>query len=198
MKAIDERRLETDLEYRFHYLAEFMGFGAEDVGVIHGSAGALAPLVPALVDAVYAKLRNYDATWRHFVPQQHGFEGAAPQGIADVDENHPQIKFRKQHLARYLESLVTRPYDAKMVQYLDMVGKIHTDAAGSKAINVPLVQVNALFGFVADAITATIFSLNLPREIEVSAVRAFQKLLWIQSDLFDRHYVAARKEPVAA
>lgn len=61
--------------YRFQYLAEFMGFSEEDIKVIHGGAALLAPLVPSLVDAVYAKLHSYDATWRHFVPRQDGYTG---------------------------------------------------------------------------------------------------------------------------
>jgi len=48
-----------------------MGFGPEEVAAIHDAAGYLAPVVPQLVDAVYDKLSQYDATWRHFVPQQH-------------------------------------------------------------------------------------------------------------------------------
>ena len=75
-----------------------------------------------------------------------------------------------------------------MVDYLDMVGKIHTDKAGSKEINVPLVQMNALMGFVADAFTATIIGMKLDRDLEVKALRAFGKLLWIQNDLIVRHY----------
>ena len=75
MKNIDEARLENDLGYRFGYLADFMQFGADDIEAIHGAAGLLGPLVPALVDAVYVKLFNYDATWRHFVPPQFGYEG---------------------------------------------------------------------------------------------------------------------------
>jgi hypothetical protein len=77
-----------------------------------------------------------------------------------------------------------------MVKYLDWVGKIHTPKAGSKSVNVPIVQINSLMGFVADAITNTIFSLNLPRDIEIATIRAFGKLLWIQNDLFVRHYVS--------
>src|SRR5262249_53995701 len=161
MKHIDERRLEQDLGYRFSYLAEFMGFGEADVAAIHGAATSLAPLVPALVDAVYDKLHAYDATLRPFVPRQAGYEGPAPGSIADLTMNHEQIQFRKQHLARYLTALVTKPYDAKMVGYLDTVGKMHTPRAGSKEIDVPLVQMNALLGFVADALTATILSLGL-------------------------------------
>jgi hypothetical protein len=191
MRPIDEPRLESDLGYRFGYLAEFIGFGPDDVAVIHAAAPLLAPLVPGLVDAVYQKLHTYDATWRHFVPRQHGYEGAVPVELADLTPDHPQITFRKGHLTRYLVALVTRPYDGKMAEYLDMVGKIHTDKAGNKDIHVPLVQMNALMGFVADAFTATVLGLGLDRETEAKALRAFGKLLWVQNDLIVRHYAAA-------
>ncbi|MFQ3648800.1 MAG: hypothetical protein SNJ75_00595 [Gemmataceae bacterium] len=42
---------------------------------MHASAPSLTPLVPKLVDAVYHKLLSYTATWRHFVPRQHGYVG---------------------------------------------------------------------------------------------------------------------------
>jgi hypothetical protein len=190
MKQINEARLESDLGYRFGYLAEFMGFGPDDVAAIHGAAPLLGPLVGGLVDAVYDKLSGYSSTWRHFLPKQYGYEGPVPASLEELGMNHEQIKFRKNHLARYLTALVTRPYDAKMVGYLDMVGKMHTPRAGSLAIDVPLVQMNALMGFVADAFTSTILSLGLPREQEARTLRAFQKLLWLQNDLINRHYQA--------
>lgn len=190
MKTIDEPRLESDLGYRVGYLMEFVGLSAEDVQTIHGAAGALAPLVPGLVDAVYNKLHAYDATWRHFVPRQAGYDGEIPVKLEDLGLDHPQIQFRKQHLSRYLVTLVTKPYDSKMLEYLDMVGKIHTLKAGSKDIVVPLVQMNALMGFVSDALISTIRSLGLDRDAETNALRAFNKLLWIQNDLIVRHYAA--------
>lgn len=191
MKHIEEARLETDLGYRYGYLTEFMGFTADDIAAIHGAAGLLAPLVPTLVDAVYDKLHTYDSTWRHFVPRQSGYAGEVPQTLEQLKMDHEQIQFRKQHLGRYLAALVTKPYDGKMVEYLDMVGKIHTPKAGSAALNVPLVQMNALMGFVSDAFVATILSFNLDRETEVRTLRAFNKLLWLQNDLITRHYAAA-------
>ncbi|GAB4465981.1 MAG: hypothetical protein OHK0029_37000 [Armatimonadaceae bacterium] len=192
MQHIDEERLETDLDYRFQYLAEFMGFGEEDIAVIHGAAPLLAPLVPSLVDAVYHKLHSYDATWRHFLPRQHGYEGEIPANLDDLNEEHPQIAFRKHHLAGYLERLVTAPYDSKLVYYLDVVGKMHTEKAGNKGIYIPLVQMNALMGFVADAFNATILGADLPDDAKAKAIRAFSKLLWLQNDLINRHYAAAR------
>ena len=188
MKKIDEARLESDLAYRFQYLADFMGFGADDIKVIHGAAPLLAPLVPALVDAVYAKLYSYDSTWRHFLPRQSGYAGEVPPSLEQLTPDHPQIAFRKGHLKRYLERLVTAPYDGNMVSYLNLVGKMHTPGAGSPDINVPLVQMNALMGFVADAVNATILGFDIPAEMKTSAIRAFSKLLWLQNDLINRHY----------
>jgi hypothetical protein len=51
-----------------------------------------------------------------------------------------------------------------------------------------LVQMNALLGFVSDAILCKILSLNLERYLEIATIRAFNKLLWIQNDLINRHY----------
>ncbi|MDZ4687187.1 MAG: protoglobin family protein [Planctomycetaceae bacterium] len=190
MQHIDEPRLETDLAYRFDYLTKFMGFTGDDIAAIHGAAEPLGPLVPGLVDAVYDKLYAYDATWRHFIPKQFGYEGLTPAALVQLTMDHPQIKFRKEHLTRYLVTLVTKPYNAKMLDYLDMVGKIHTNKAGSADITVPLVQMNALMGFVADAFHATILDLGLDRATEVRTLRAFSKLLWLQNDLITRQYAA--------
>ena len=198
MKRIDEDRLESDLGYRFGYVAEFMGFGPGDVAAIHAAAGALAPLVPALVEAVYHKLAAYDATWRHFLPRQSGYDGETPKGLGALTQDHPQIRYRKEHLARYLTRLVTLPYDGTMVGYLDMVGTIHTPKAGSAELEVPLVQMNALLGFVGDALVSTILGLGMPRDKEAATLRAFNKLLWLQNDLINRHYQEARSAVTAA
>ncbi|MEQ8791606.1 MAG: methyl-accepting chemotaxis protein [Pirellulaceae bacterium] len=184
----DPQRMETDLEHRFAFLAEFIGFDDADVAAIHGAAGLLAPLVPTLVDAVYDKLFGYEFLKQHFVARQSGYDGQTPASIAQLTTDHPQVQFRKQHLAKYLERLVTGAYDAKMVGYLDGVGRIHTPSGGSQSIRVPLVQMNALMGFVSDVFTSTILSFNLPRATEAAALRAFGKLLWIQNDLITRHY----------
>jgi len=199
MKHIDEERLEADVAYRVAYVSEFMGFEPADIAAIHGAASHLAPLVPVLVDAVYEKLFSYDATKRHFVPRQSGYAGAVPASLEELGQDHEMIQFRKQHLGRYLVALVTRDYDDKMIDYLDMVGKMHTPKAGSVELNVPLVQMNALLGFVADALTSAIMGLQLERNAEIRTVRAFNKLLWLQNDLITRHYQAANiRQTVAA
>jgi hypothetical protein len=51
---------------------------------------------------------------------------------------------------------------------------------------------NALMGFVADALMGVILGLGLDRETELRTLRAFNKLLWLQNDLITRHYQEVR------
>ena len=190
MQTIDEARLETDTQYRYEYLAEFIGFGAADAALIQAFAPHLGPRIGEFVDKTYDKLLSYDATARHFVPRQHGYVGDVPENLADLTTNHPQIRFRKDHLNRYFMQLIGRSFDAKMVQYLDMVGKMHTPHAGSIGIVVPLVQMNALMGLLSDALMEAVAESPLDSTKSLQTQRAFNKLLWIQNDFITRHYQA--------
>ncbi|MFO0904786.1 MAG: protoglobin family protein [Pirellulales bacterium] len=188
MRAIDEPRLETDTAYRYEYLCEFIGFGPADAAAIHGAAGVLAGQIGQIVETTYAKLLAFDATARHFVPRQHGFAGDPPASLEQLHQNHEQIKFRKEHLLRYLMQMFGAPFNARTANYLDMVGKMHTPKAGNPAIDVPLVQMNALMGLLSDALLDVILQSQLPPEKKSALARAFNKLLWIQNDLITRHY----------
>ena len=188
MHTIDEPRLESDPQYRYEYLAEFIGFGPEDVALIQSSAPHLGPRIPQLVEQTYQKLLNYDATARHFVPRQHGFDGPTPANLAEMTAEHPQVQFRKDHLNRYFLHLIGRSFDAKMVQYLDMVGKMHTSKAGNRQIDVPPVQMDALMGVLSDVLLTSIADWPLNASTSARTMRAFNKLLWIQNDFVNRHY----------
>ncbi|MCY2965185.1 MAG: protoglobin family protein [Planctomycetota bacterium] len=187
MKSIDEARLESDLGYRYEYLCEFLDFTAADVARIHGAAPYLGPMIPELVEKTYKKLLSYDATARHFLPRQAGFNGPTPTNLAELTLDNPQVQFRREHLLRYLMQLLGRAYDGKMALYLDMVGKMHTPAAGNKEIDVPLIQMNALMGVLSDCLTEVILELPLEATNRNQTVRSFNKLLWIQNDLVNRH-----------
>ena len=189
MQRIDESRLDTDPQYRYEFLAEFIGFGPDDAAAIQAFAPHLGPRIGELVESTYQKLLSYDATARHFVSRQHGYEGDVPDDLTQITADHPQIQFRKDHLNRYFLQLIGRSYDAKMVQYLDMVGKIHTPKAGNNEINVPLVQMNALIGLMSDMLLDFIAESPLDAAQTLITQRAFSKLLWIQNDFVQRHYV---------
>lgn len=186
MRYIDEARLETDLPYRVAYLAEFMGITEDDWDAVHESGQVLGPVVEALVDAVYDKLWKYEATQRHFRRVGSGFKEPVTGDVMTLD--HPYVRFRKDRLRKYLTRLVSGVYDDKFALYLDWAGKIHTAKAGADYIEVPLVQMNALMGFVAAAVVGTLWDLVADDATRRRYIEAWNKLLWVQNDLINRHY----------
>jgi nitrate reductase gamma subunit len=142
---------------------------------------------------VVVKLRSvgfaFSDTQLFWLAALPGLSGDTPASLDALEPDHGQIAFRKKHLSGYLVKLVTAPYDGKMLQYLDWVGRIHTPKAGNPEIAIPIVQIGALSGFANDALIATIQGLDIPQEKRTAMIRAFTKLLWIQADLFNRHYV---------
>lgn len=163
--------------------------GAEDIKAIEVVADKIRPLVPVVVDAVYVKLFEFDVTKKHFVPKNEGFDGQAPVSLEDLTLDHPQIKFRKDFLSKYLYKILAGPYDGRFLRYLDWVAKIHTDTPDKKSkINVDYIHINALMGFVESTLAGGLLSLNLDREVEAKALLAFNKLLWIQNDYFAKYY----------
>ncbi|MBL8809773.1 MAG: protoglobin family protein [Planctomycetaceae bacterium] len=192
MQSIDESKLETDLAYRFRYVADFIGFTADDASTLLSVGMFLGPMIPELVDRTYRKLLDRDCTARHFLPRQSGFDGPTPKDLSAISVTHPQIQFRKEHLVRYLTTILGRTCDEKLVTYLDMVGKIHTPAAGNHDIDVPLVQMNALMGFLSDVLLEALLEIPVDDVTRKKVVRAFTKFLWIQNDFITRHYQPAK------
>lgn len=195
---IDRERLYTDLQYRFQYVAKFVDFNESDINAIKGAAPLIAPLVPVIVDAVYDHLFSFDITKEVFMQRGQGFHGMLPVDLNDLTLDHPQVKFRKDFLGKYLVKLVTAEYDAKFVQYLDYVGRIHTShQPGEKTswvskVNVEYIHCNALFGWLHGFLAETIDKLpelqHVP-EARAKALSAFSKLLWIQNDFFAMYYL---------
>nr|CAG4708783.1 unnamed protein product [Naegleria fowleri] len=192
MQTIEENKLFTDLHYRFDYVCKFVGFGPEDIEAIHNSASVLAPLVPTVVDLVYVKLFSFDVTKKVFLVRNDQFKGEMEKTLDELsDTKSEQIKFRKDMLSKYLVKLVTADYSSKgFINYLDWVGKIHTAKAGNKDIIVDYIHCNALFGYVSDVILGAIAKCDqLSEEQRVKTILAFNKLFWIQNDLFAKYYV---------
>lgn len=130
MQIISEASLE-DFPSRIQYLRDFIGFTSDDEAALHAAKPVVAPLVPIVVDAVYEKLLSFSITAKAFVPRQTGYTGEAPTKLADLSQEHPQIKFRKDFLAQYLVKLVTMDYDKiQSWEYLDKVGLMHTGQVG--------------------------------------------------------------------
>ncbi|KAI9031628.1 Protoglobin-domain-containing protein [Phycomyces nitens] len=199
MHHIDNDQLYHDSTYRFEYVSKFMDFGEADIKAIQDVADLVRPLVPVVVDAVYEKLFQFDVTKTFFLPKNDGFEGELPATLEELTLNHPQVKFRKEFLGKYLYKILSGPYDERFIRYLDWVAKIHTDTPEKKSkINVDYIHINALMGFVETALVGGLLSLNLDRQTEGAALAAFNKLLWIQNDYFAKYYIKPENKAVVA
>ncbi|KAJ3195220.1 hypothetical protein HK101_000814 [Irineochytrium annulatum] len=195
MQHVDRDRLYTDLEYRFNYVAKFVDFGPEDVKAIRDSAAHIEPLVPVVVDAVYAKLFSFDITKQVFANRMEGFNGSVVVDAAALKQTSEQIQFRKDMLSKYLRKLVTADYGPATVKYLDWVALIHTKNPTKKtSINVEYIHINALLTFVENVVIGAVSDLPLDKDAIKRTLLAFNKLLWIQNDLFAQYYVTDGNE----
>ncbi|KAL7751696.1 hypothetical protein RI367_002695 [Sorochytrium milnesiophthora] len=197
MQHIERDQLYTDLLYRFTYVANFVDFGDEDKKLIHDAAEHLAPLVPAVVDSVYKKLFSFDITKKVFVDRMEGFHGKQVSDTGSLKLDSEQIRFRKDMLSRYLVKLVTAEYNEPFVKYLDWVALIHIENANKKSsINVEYIHINALMGYVESILLGAISDLPLDATTKKKTLLAFNKLLWIQNDLFTQYYCRDGQELV--
>ncbi|KAG9016479.1 hypothetical protein FRB93_010728 [Tulasnella sp. JGI-2019a] len=193
----------SSLSYRIAYLKSFMNFTADDAEALHVAKAIVNPLVPNITNEVYAKLLSFDITAQPFVSRNTGFEGETPTKVEDLNLDHPQIAFRKTVLRKYLGVLMTSDYnDDKTWEYLDKVAIMHTGQAGfahrksKPELRVEYMHMASMLGFVMDLVLgAVIENPDLDETTKSAVLRAFNKVIWIQNDLFARHYMP---DPYAA
>lgn len=87
-----------DLPSRITYLSSFLNLTEADNAALHTAKPLIAPLIPAILDAVYAKLLDYDITAKAFVPKNTDYEGELVKDVQELTLEHPQIAMRKDFL----------------------------------------------------------------------------------------------------
>jgi hypothetical protein len=97
MQHISASSLE-DLPSRIAYLSSFLSLTEEDGEALLASKALVAPLVPAILDAVYTKLLSFNITAQAFVPRNTGYEGETVKSVQELTMSHPQIAMRKDFL----------------------------------------------------------------------------------------------------
>jgi len=208
MKHVTRESLE-DLPSRVAYMKSFVNFTSADVKALNSATPLIAPLIPGLLDAVYGKLLKYDITAAVFVPKNTDFEGEAPKGLDELSLEHPQIAMRKDFLKNYLVRLLfTSDFDdnSPFWKYLNNVGIMHTGKPGFKhresrpELRVDYIHMGLLLSYVSDMVLNAVMKMDdVDFDKRLAVVRAFNKMLWIQNDLFARHYMAEPEvEPKAS
>lgn len=181
------------LATRMSYLLSFLSFTPTTGATIHASAPLIAPLIPSILTAVYTTLLHYDITAKAFFPNPD--HTSAP----DLRLNHQTIQRQKEFLRNYLLRIAgTQEWspDAPIWEYLDKVAVAHTGQAGfahrkgKPGLRVEYVHLGLLLAFVEDLVIEAVMGMEDVRlETRVEVVKAWNKVLWIQNDLFARQYV---------
>ena len=97
MQHVDPSSL-SDLSSRISYLSSFLGLEAADSEILQVAKPLIAPIIPAILDAVYSKLLSFDITAKAFVPRNTDYKGETPKDPSELGLEHPQIAYRKDFL----------------------------------------------------------------------------------------------------
>jgi hypothetical protein len=182
MKHIDKEAIQTNLPARVEYITDFLEFGSDDADTLHAAAPLLSSLVPTVVDAVYLKLFDYDITKRVFLPREKRMD--------EFSVENEIIKIRKDFLTRWFVKVVSADYrDPKTWEYLNRVGWMHSSIKGKPAM-VEYMHCGLLLGWVVGVIIPAVLSqAGLEEEKKSKLLVSLNKVVWIQNDLFARHYM---------
>ncbi|KAL8280961.1 hypothetical protein RQP46_006640 [Phenoliferia psychrophenolica] len=202
--TIERELLLTDLHYRVAFDRDFVGFSEVDEKVLHDAAPLVLPLVKTIVDGVFDHLFKYTYTKQAFLKRNVGFEGDVAKTLDELTVDDPQMKFRRSFLQVYVTKIFTADFDDPATwEYLDNVGVLHTGAPGFKhrvnkdPLKVDLQALSLTLGWVVDLVLSVV--LTLPEDVlsqgdKAALSRAFNKIIWIQQDLFARHYARSDEE----
>lgn len=150
-------------------------------------------LIPAVVNIVYKKLLQYDITARAFETRSTSYQG--PVDVSNLDENSPQILYRKMFLRGYLNKLCSDPSTMEFWEYLDKVGMMHVGQGRAHPLHVEYVHIGVTLSFIQDIMTEAVLSHpRLKMERKIALVKALSKVIWIQNDLFAKWYVRDGEE----
>ena len=92
--------------------------------------------------------------------------------------------------------------DGSFWKYLNNVGIMHTGKPGFKHreerpdLRVEYIHMGALLGYVVDIVVGAVMELDvIDTQMKSRVIRALNKVVWIQNDLFARHYIPSRGSP---
>jgi hypothetical protein len=81
--------------------------------------------------------------------------------------------------------------------YLDRVAVMHTGRPGFKHrenrpdLRVEYIHCGALLGYVVSVVVGAVMAMDdVPNDAKCKVILALNKVVWIQNDLFARHYIA--------
>jgi len=192
MQHVDTTKIKTDVQARFEFLSKFLKFGKDDIAVLNKAAPALVPLVPTVVDAIYANLWSFDATKNVFIQNKVHFKGNTTTTPGGSELTPERITALKDTLAAYFKKVLTESaWDKAFLDYLSQLGKVHANKAEANNVDVSYTFMNVTLGYAAHVLVDALLggAGGFDEATKKAAILALNKFVWIQNDFFTMHYI---------
>ncbi len=175
--SIDGKQGAEDAGQYFRYMAEFVGFTAEDARLIRQTKPFLAIHIPDVVAAFYEKVLRYPPTRKLFLKKD---------GSLDRD----YVQLRMDHLTNFWLRASDGVFDDAFARYVDYVGRAHTSHGADPNIYIAERYVIGQVGFLQHAISdAMSKELQLmDAELAAQALEAWDKLMMVILEMLARAY----------
>lgn len=201
MIHVDAARLRDDLHYRVEYLKHFIDWSEVDRLALRAAVPHLSCTIPGIVDAIYRKLLSSDITSRQFSQLDRAEVEALP---SETRESAALILHSKKIISSWILTLFQCEDDDAFWHYLDSVGRAHVSQPGHTSspgidhtekrgrrqpLHVDYIHNGMLLGHISDIVFEFILAVpGFDFVMRRQCARSFNKLMWLQNDLFARHY----------
>jgi len=133
------------------------------------------------------------------VPRNTDFKGETVKEVGELKLNSDQILLRKDFLKNYLVRLVSTKDlspESSFWTYLNNVAIMHTGKPGFKHrqnrpdLRVEYIHMGLLLGYVVDMVISAVLEMDgIDNATKSGVLRALNKVVWIQNDLFAWQYL---------
>jgi nitrite reductase/ring-hydroxylating ferredoxin subunit/hemoglobin-like flavoprotein len=166
----------------FRYMAEFVGFTADDAKLIRQTKPFIAIHIPDIVAAFYEKVLRYPPTRRLFLKKD-----------GSLDREYLQL--RMSHLTNFWLRTADGVFDDTFARYIDYVGRAHTSHGADPSIYIAERYVIGQVGFIQHAISEALAKelRQMDTELAANALEAWDKLMMVILEMLARAYGTERE-----
>jgi nitrite reductase/ring-hydroxylating ferredoxin subunit len=182
-QASKAKRGAPDSGRYFRYMAEFVGFTADDERAIVRSRPIIEKHLPQIVGDFYDHLLRYPPTRKFFLKKD-----------SSIDQDYLELRMR--HNANFWLRTTEGNFDDTYAAYVDYVGRAHTTHGADPSIYIPERYVIGQVGFVQHAISQALHAELHDKDetLEHSTVEAWDKLMMVVLELLSRAYYSEREQ----
>lgn len=161
----------------FRYMAEFVGFGPEDVETVRRSKPYLEKHLPEIIDKFYAHVLRYPPLRKFFLKKD-----------GTIDQEYLELRMR--HQSNFWVRTADAVFDDDYARFLDYVGRAHTSRGADPRIYIAERYVIGQVGFLSHAIAEAMSKelRHVDEDFEAQAIESWNKVTMIILEMLARAY----------